>query len=77
MRDLLADVESGKTYVSFDGHFIPTDLPGLTIDGWYAHHDLGFVPQIAALQDGNVLDKILANKKYWLSNRHENRGPDV
>jgi hypothetical protein len=69
MQTLLADVEPGKTYVSFDGHFIPTDVSSLSLDGWFAHHDLDFLPQIAALQDPRVIDNILANKTYWLSNR--------
>jgi hypothetical protein len=69
MQSLLADVEPGKSYVTLDGNFLPTDLAGLEIDGWYAHHDLDFVPHVAALQDRSVVTDLLANKKYWLENR--------
>ena len=55
MRGLMAGVEPGETYVSFDG--------------WYARHDLDFVPQMAALDDPSVLDEVLSNREYWLSNR--------
>ena len=55
MQILLADVEPGKTYVTLDGHFLPTDLSELAIDGWYAHHDLDFLPHVRALQDRSVV----------------------
>jgi hypothetical protein len=69
MQSLLSDVEPGKTYVALDGSFIPSDVPGVSFDGWFARHDLDFVPQTAALDDRSVVQEILANKQYWLENR--------
>jgi hypothetical protein len=41
----------------------------VSFDGWFAPHDLDFLPQTAALEDGAVVDEILANNRYWLENR--------
>jgi hypothetical protein len=69
MQSLLAEVEPGKTYLTLDCSFIPMDVLGVSFDGWFAPHDLDFLPQTAALEDGTVVDEILANKRYWLENR--------
>jgi hypothetical protein len=37
----------------------------------HSHHDLGFVPQVAALTDPAVSDGLLRSREYWLSNRVE------
>jgi hypothetical protein len=74
MRSLLADVEPGKTYVYLDGLVIPADASGISADGWYAHHELDFLPQTAALEDRSVIDDLLASKKYWLTNRLPDEG---
>jgi hypothetical protein len=65
MQDLHADVEYGERYVNLDGYFIPADSPEIAIDGWYARHELPFVPQVEALSDTEVIDVILANPQYW------------
>src|SRR5262245_36933921 len=50
MKDLLADVEEGQRYVIFDGAVIPADVDAIEFDGWHSHHELDFVPQVAALK---------------------------
>ena len=69
MRSLLADVEPGETYVTFDGSFVAASMSPLSMEGWFARHELEFVPQTAALEDPSVLDDVLTNKEYWLSKR--------
>ena len=65
MQLLLGDVEVGKIYVYLDGAVIPADVEGLELDGWHSHHELPFVPQVAALRDKSIVNEILSNKDYW------------
>jgi hypothetical protein len=69
MRDLLAGVEVGKSYLYFDGRVLPTDAAGINLDGWYAHHELDFLPQVVALADRTVIDGLLTRRDYWDANR--------
>jgi hypothetical protein len=69
MKILLKGVEAGQQYVYFDGYVIPTSAAGVTIEGWHAQHDLDFVPQVAALSDPGVSDRLLCSRQYWQSNR--------
>ncbi|MGH7170711.1 MAG: hypothetical protein ACRELG_10570 [Gemmataceae bacterium] len=65
MKELLADVEVDRRYVCFDGAIIPVDAGGLVFDGWHSHHDLEYVPQVAALQDPSIVQQVLSNRGYW------------
>lgn len=69
MKILLNDVVPGEQYVYLDGYVIPTDAEGLSIEGWHAHHDLEFIPQIAALTETDIRDNLLCSIEYWQSNR--------
>jgi hypothetical protein len=65
MQEILADVKVGNQYVCMDGLIIPTDAGHVRFRGWHAEHDLDFVPQIAALGDDSVMERILGNPRYW------------
>lgn len=67
MKVLLKHVELGKQYVCLDGFFIPTDAPGVEIEGWHSQHSLDYVPQVAALDDYFVMENILSSEEYWRS----------
>lgn len=69
MRSLLAPVEVGKTYVYFDGIYVPTDATGIRLNGWHARHDLKFVPQLEAMRNPEVKGTILSNREYWETRR--------
>ena len=67
----------GEVYVYLDGYVIPTTADSVTIEGWHSHHDLGFVPQVAAIDDPNVGDNIAYySRQYWQSNRVERQEAD-
>ena len=65
MKMLLKPIEAGKVYVYFDGTYFPTDASGIKLDGWHAHHDLMFVPQVEAMRNPEVRETVLSNKEYW------------
>ena len=67
MKILLKDIQSGLQYVYLDGWVIPTTAGGVHIQGWHSHHDLEFVPQVAALEDPQVQTSLLSSREYWLS----------
>lgn len=69
MKILLKEVQVGGKYVYFDGYVISATADGLAIEGWHSHHDLGFVPQVAAIHDPAVRDGLLSSREYWQSNR--------
>jgi hypothetical protein len=69
MKILLKDVEPGSVYVYFDGYVVPTTATGISIDGWYARHDLDFVPQVVAMVDSALSDDLLWSREYWQANR--------
>jgi hypothetical protein len=71
MKILLKGVECGEQYVYFDGFVIPVTADGITMEGWHSHHQLDFVPQVAALSDSEICDGLLSSTKYWQSNRVE------
>jgi hypothetical protein len=71
MKILLKGVECGEQYVYFDGYVIPVTADGITIEGWHSHHQLDFVPQVAALSDSEICDGLLCATAYWQSNRVE------
>ncbi len=68
MQEMHEDVIPGMIYVCLDGLFIPATAEGVNFDGWHAAHTLDFVPQIKALTDDSVVERILANPKYWKTN---------
>lgn len=69
MQVILKDVEPGKEYVCLDGWVIPTDDEAVVIDGWHSHHELPFVPQVAALGNPSIMENILSNPEYWRESR--------
>jgi hypothetical protein len=69
MKILLKGVKPGRRYVFLDGYVIPSNAEGVTIEGWHAHHDLDFVPQVAAMTDPEVRNELLCSREYWQSNR--------
>ncbi len=62
------DLELGETYVCLDGVFVPTNATGIEYSGWHSRHRLDQVPQLAALADPSIIEKILANRSYWVEN---------
>jgi hypothetical protein len=68
MKQILADVEFDKKYVCLDGAIIPVGAGAAKFEGWHSRHDLGFVPQVAALKDPSVRKDILSSVKYWEAN---------
>jgi hypothetical protein len=68
MKELLADVKVGTTYVWLDGAIIPADAGAVHFEGWHSRHDLDFVPQVAALDDRSVLTDVLSSTDYWRAN---------
>jgi hypothetical protein len=60
-------------YVYFDGYVFPVIADGINIEGWHSHHQLDFVPQVAALADAETCDGLLCSTAYWQSNRVEVR----
>jgi hypothetical protein len=68
---LYRDTHVGGEYVWFDGNAWETTPNGLKFEGWYAKHDLDFVPQVRALSEWSVREEILDNEDYWRSRRIE------
>ena len=71
MKIVLKGVQCGENYVYFDGYVIPVTADGINIEGWHSHHQLDFVPQVAALSGSEVRDGLLCSPEYWQSNRVE------
>lgn len=69
MKAYLAGVTVGSQYVALDGYVIATDSDSIEFDGWRSHHQLDFVPHVAALTDGSIIDELLSNVEYWESRR--------
>lgn len=65
MGALLAPLQLGKTYVYFDGIYVPTDAAGIRLEGWHTHHNLKFVPQVEAMRNPEIRDTVLSNTAYW------------
>jgi hypothetical protein len=69
MTELLDGLEVGKRYVYLDGHFLAeTDFP-FAGTGWHSRHAFERAPQVDALSDRGVIDRLLANPEYWMLNR--------
>jgi hypothetical protein len=64
---LLKGIEPGQLYVYFDGWVFPTTAEGIQAEGWHSKHDLDLVPQVAALDNPEVLASLLSSKEYWMS----------
>jgi hypothetical protein len=71
MKILLKEVQCGEQYVYFDGYVIPLTADGVEIEGWHSHHQLDFVPQVAALSDSEICDGLRCSTEYWQRNRVE------
>ena len=69
MTVLLRAVEVDREYVYLDGFYIPADLGAIQFDGFFARHDLPWVPQTQALDDPTVVDQILTEVDYWEQNK--------
>ena len=73
MQILLKGVELGGQYVYLHGYVIPRTAEGVTIEGWHAHHDLDFVPHVAAMDNPGIYHDLLCSREYWQSNRAESQ----
>jgi hypothetical protein len=73
MKILVKGVKPGAVYVYLDGYVIPTTAEGITIEGWHSHHDLDFVPQVAARDDPSIRNDLLCSRDYWQSHRVESQ----
>ncbi len=71
MKELLADVQTGRRYVCLDGRIIAADETAIDFDGWHSRHQLDVVPHVAALEDRSILEKVLGNREYWQATRIE------
>jgi hypothetical protein len=71
MKEILAGIEVGKSYVCLDGYVIPVDAEGVNIEGWMSKHNFDFVPQVKALEDRSIIDNYLSNSEYWIENELE------
>jgi len=69
MQELMADLEEGEEYVYFDGLYIPSECAGAEFEGWYARHNLSFLPHVSALEHESSMKSILANPRYWNENK--------
>ena len=65
MKEFLAEVEVGGNYVCLDGTVISVEAAVLSFDGWHSHHDLDYVPHVAALEDRAIVQQVLSNREYW------------
>ena len=70
MRVLTKDLVLGQEYVYLDGYILPLDAQG-TFDGWAARHEFDVLPQVAALDDPQILASTVGSKSYWLERRIE------
>jgi hypothetical protein len=77
MQALLSDVEVGVRYVYLDGALIRADAREIAIDGFYARHVARHVPHVAALDDHTILERTLANRKYWLAHAIDGAAPQT
>lgn len=71
MKQILEDIEVGKSYVCLDGCIIPIDSKSVNIEGWMSKHEFDFVPHVKALEDRSIIDKYLSNSEYWYKNELE------
>ena len=71
MKELLADVEVGGRYVCLDWTVIHVEAAKVRFDGLHSHHDLKYVPQVAALKNRSIVEKVLSNREYWESSALE------
>ncbi len=69
MKILLKGIRPGETYVYFDGYVVPATAAGVKIEGWHSRHELDFVPQVAAMTDPAISDRLLSARDYWQTNR--------
>ena len=64
-RIMLQGVILGETYVYLDGYYLPANCEALAFDGWTARHELPRLPQAEAVVSGQVLERTLADRRYW------------
>ncbi len=69
MKVLLEDVELGGQYVVLDGVFIETSYEAIEFGGWHSEHKLDFIPQVAALEDPQILRSVLESTDYWMESK--------
>lgn len=65
MKILLKGVRLGQEYVYLDGWVIPASAHAVRMEGWHSNHDLPYVPQVAAMDDPTVSERVLSNRNYW------------
>jgi hypothetical protein len=70
MRILLKDVQLDHSYVYLDGFYIDAETPSVNIEGWYARHNLPWIPQVRALKNKAILDETISSISYWRVRAH-------
>ena len=65
MEVLLRGAEVGQRYTYLDSYIIPVDANGLKFEGLHSSHDLAVVPQVQALRDPSIIERLLSNPHYW------------
>jgi hypothetical protein len=75
MSVLLKGIEAGREYVYFDGFYIDAETGPVEFDGWYAKHDLPWLPQVRAREDETVINDVLASEDYWRERANEDSTP--
>jgi hypothetical protein len=71
MQVMCQDLVAGEEYVYLDGWFIPTNTEEIVIEGLHSYHEIDGVPQVMALQEGEILTELLGNQEYWDENQVE------
>jgi hypothetical protein len=66
MRLLLGHIKEGREYVFFDGSFLPTHAHQVSLEGWFADHDLGVIPQVEAQRNPVLIPALLGSQEYWM-----------
>ena len=68
MKELHAEVELGQEYVYIDGVYVPSSAHKVEFEGWYASHELAYVPQVVGVSNRSIIDETLGSEEYWRMN---------
>ena len=65
---LLVKVRLGEEYVYIDGVYVPSSAHKVEFEGWYASHELAYVPQVVGVSNRSIIDETLGSEEYWRMN---------
>lgn len=68
MKELHAEIDLGQEYVYIDGMYVSASTGGIVFEGWYASHELAYVPQVVAVSNRSIIDETLGSEEYWRTN---------